>query len=174
VNPDVVAVNAEMVSRLRDIHGLDAISWWPPAAGWWLLAALMIALLFLLVLLLRNLRRYPAGSWRRHAWKQLRALRQQAYRMPAQQLAGELSELMRRIAIARLGRDRAAGLSGERWLDWLQRHDPAGFTWTQHGHPLLTLPYAPPDSREESALPLLPLIDAAFAWVDRNAGKQHA
>ena len=69
--------------------------------------------------------------------------------MPAQQLAGELSELLRRIAIARLGRARAAGLSGERWLAWLQEHDPAGFAWTQLGQPLLTLPYAPPGSSQD-------------------------
>jgi len=165
-------VNPEMVARLRDIQGLDEVSWWPPAIGWWLLAALVIALLFALVSLVRNLRRYPAGSWRRHAWKQLRALRQQANRMPAPQLAGELSELLRRIAIARLGRDRAAGLTGERWLAWLQEHDPAGFAWTQLGQPLLTLPYAPPDSVRTSAGQLLLLIDATFAWVDRDAGRR--
>jgi hypothetical protein len=163
-----------MLARLRDIHGLDDISWWPLAAGWWLLAALVILLLFALVSALRNLRRYPAGSWRRHAWKQLRALRQQADRMPAQQLASELSELLRRIAIARLGRARAAGLSGERWLAWLQEQDPAGFAWTRHGRPLLTLPYAPPGGERDSATQLLALIDAAFAWVDRRPGGRHA
>jgi len=162
-----------MVARLRDIKGIDEVSWWPPAIGWWLLAVLVIALLFTLVSVVRNLRRYPAGSWRRHAWKQLRALRQQASRMPAPQLASELSELLRRIAIARLGRDRAAGLSGERWLAWLQEHDPAGFAWTQRGQPLLTLPYAPPGSGHDSASQLLPLIDATFAWVDRDAGRRH-
>lgn len=167
-------MNPDMVARLRDIQGLDAVSWWPLAAGWWLLAGVAIALLLALVALVRNLRRYPAGSWRRSAWKQLRALKQQAGRMPAQQLAGELSELLRRIAIARLGRGHAAGLSGERWLTWLQEHDPVGFAWTRRGRLLLTLPYAPPDSGQDSAGQLLPLIDATFAWVDRNAGRRHA
>ena len=168
-------MNPEMVARLRDIQGLDEISWWPLATGWWLLAVLVIVLLFAMVSLVRNLWRYPAGSWRRHAWKQLRILKQQANRMPVQQLAGELSELLRRIAIARLGRARTAGLSGERWLAWLQEHDPAGFAWTRRGRPLLTLPYAPPDSgQEDSAGQLLTLIDAAFAWVDRDAGRQRA
>jgi len=161
-----------MINRLHDIKGLDEVSWWPLAPGWWLLAALAIGLLYALVLLLRNLRRYPAGSWRRHAWKQLRALKQQANRMPAQQLAGELSELMRRIAIARLGRARAAGLSGQRWLEWLQQHDPAGFGWIRHGQPLLTLPYSPPDSTADNNRQLLPLIEAAFVWVDRSGGRR--
>lgn len=167
-------MNPDMLMRLRDIQGLGEVPWWPLATGWWLLALLVIAVLFALVSLLRNLRRYPAGSWRRHAWKQLRALRQQAYRMPAQQLAGELSELMRRIAIARLGRSRAAGLSGERWLDWLQQHDPAGFAWSRHGRPLLTLPYAPPQDEGDNGNQLLPLIDAALAWVDHRSRYRHA
>ena len=100
-------MNPDMITRLRDIQGLDEISWWPLATGWWLLALLVIVLLFALVSLLRNLRRYPAGSWRRHAWKQLRTLKREADRMSSQEIAGELSELLRRIAIARLGRNRA-------------------------------------------------------------------
>jgi len=167
-------VNPGLITRLRDIQGLDAIPWWPPATGWWLLALLVMVLLFALFTLLRNLRRYPAGSWRRPAWKQLRLLRQKAYRMPAQQLAGELSELLRRIAIARLGRAHTAGMSGEHWLMWLQEHDPAGFDWSRRGQPLVTLPYAPPDDGQKNARQLLPLIDATFAWINRDAGGRNA
>ena len=166
-------MNPDMVTRLRDIQGLDEISWWPLAPGWWLLVLLVILLLFALVSVVRNQRRYPAGSWRRNAWKQLRTLKRQADRMPTQQIAEELSELLRRIAIARLGRARAAGLSGEPWLNWLQQHDPAGFAWTRFGKPLLTLPYAPPGTSQDSIEQLLPLIDAAFVWVDRGAGRKH-
>lgn len=166
-------MNPDMIARLRDIRGLDEISWWPPAGGWWLLALLLMLLLFALVTLLRHLRRYPAGSWRRHAWKQLRTLRQQAGYMSSQQIAVELSELLRRIAIARVGRAHAAGLSGEPWLAWLQEQDPAGFAWTQRGRALLTLPYAPPGGSQAGATQLLPLIDAAFAWVERDAGRRH-
>jgi hypothetical protein len=162
-----------MVARLRDIQGLDEIPWWPLGIGWWLLAMLAIVALFALVSVVRNLWRYPAGSWRRHAWKQLRVLKRRADRMPTQQIAVELSELLRRIAIARLGRARTAGLSGEHWLTWLQQHDPAGFAWTRFGKPLLTLPYAPPGSSQDSVEQLLPLIDAAFVWVDRGTGRQH-
>lgn len=165
-------MNPDMVARLRDIQGLDEISWWPLATGWWLLALLVMLLLIGLVLVLRNLRRYPAGSWRRHGWKELRTLRRQADRLPTQQIAVELSELLRRIAIARLGRASAAGLSGADWLTWLQQHDPAGFDWSRFGKPLLTLPYAPPGRNTESADQLLALIDAALVWVEKDRGGQ--
>ena len=167
-------MNPETLTQLRDIRGLDTIPWWPPAVGWWLAALLGVVLLVALLALLRNLRRFPRGSWHRNAWKQLRQLRARAYHMSPQQLAGELSELLRRIAMARLGRARTAGLSGECWLNWLQAHDPGGFAWTDHGHLLLSLPYAPPDSEQGDIKPLLPLIDAAIAWVDNDAGGQHA
>jgi hypothetical protein len=166
-------VNADIVSQLRDIQGLDAIPWWPLATGWWLLGALVLVAIFMLISLIRSLLRYPAGSWRRHAWKQLRKLRQRASRTPAQQLAGDLSELLRRIAIARLGREQAAGLTGKRWLAWLEQHDPAGFDWTLHGRPLLTLPYAPSGATQDDGSQLLPLIDAALVWVERKGKARH-
>jgi len=166
-------VNPELATQLRDINGLDVIPWWPLATGWWLLAALFIGLVFALISLLRNLRHYPAGSWHRDAWKQLRDLRQRASSMPADQLASDLSELLRRIAVARLGRDQAAGLTGKRWLDCLQKHDPAGFAWTRWGKPLLALPYAPSGTRQEYREQLLPLIDAALVWTDKRGKPRH-
>jgi hypothetical protein len=91
----------------------------------------------------------------------------------SQQVAVELSELLRRIAIARLGRTSAAGLSGADWLSWLKQHDPAGFDWSRFGKPLLTLPYAPPGKNEESVDQLLVLIDAALVWVEKARRGQH-
>lgn len=161
-------MNPELASQLRDIRGLDALPWWPPGPGWWLVAGLCLVLAVNLYYLLRHLRRYPVGSWHRSAWRELHRLRERADGMPADQLASALSELMRRIAIARVGRAQAAALTGERWLAWLQEHDPAGFAWQQHGKPLLTLPYAPPDAQPQGREQLLELLDAAFAWTARR------
>lgn len=166
-------MSPELASQLRDIRGLDAVPWWPPGPGWWLLALLCVALAITLFYVLRHLRRYPLGSWQRSAWRELHRLRQQAESMPPAQLASALSELMRRIAIARVGRAQAAALTGERWLAWLQEHDPAGFAWSEHGKPLLTLPYAPPDAQPQGHQQLLALLDAAFAWTARRKRLQH-
>lgn len=166
-------MNPELASQLRDIHGLDAVSWWPLATGWWLVLGLALILVLLLVLLIRNLHHFPIRSWHRDAWRQLRELKRQAEEMPVNEIAADLSELLRRIAIARIGRERAAGLTGEHWLTWLQENDPAGFDWGTHGKLLLTLPYAPPDSMRESRHQLLPLIDAALAWTDRLSRFKH-
>ena len=91
----------------------------------------------------------------------------------------ELSELLRRVAMARLGREACAGLVGEAWLAWLAEQDPKGFDWRTRGRPLLDAPYAPPapvrvadPSRAgpsgravEGLQDWLVLIDAAYQWV---------
>jgi len=133
-----------MGGQLRDIHGLDAIPWWPLAPGWWLAAAAMLALL-LLAWQMWQLIRYPPGSWQREARRALRRLLQQQQQVGVKQTASELSELLRRVEIARFGRQRTASLSGKQWLEWLQQSDRSGFDWSHQGRILLTLPYAPDD-----------------------------
>lgn len=160
----------ELVSQLRDIHGLDAVSPWPPAAGWWLSLVLALLVAFWLTRALRRLRHYPPGSWRHDAWKQLRTLDSLVYKQPPARTAAELSQLLRRIAIARLGREHAAGLSGQAWLDWLEQHDPGHFAWSEQGRPLLTLPYAPALRQPGDRRQLAVLIKAALRWTERHRG----
>jgi hypothetical protein len=159
------------VDQLRDIQGIGGVPWWPPAVGWWVVAGAILLLLALawrwrtlIRLRLPPLPVFNIGSWRWDAARQLRTLRGHAVQQDIKQTAGELSELIRRIAMARRGRDACAGLTGEDWLDWLKGNDPAGFDWTAGGRLLLEAPYAPPgvQGRQEE---LLRLIDAAEAWV---------
>lgn len=153
---------------LRDIRGIDAPSWWPPAPGWWL-ALLGLALAALLLWWwLRRRRLYPLGRWQQDARRQLLALRRRLKGEPAKPVAGELSQLLRRIAIARCGRTETAALTGEMWLDWLQHNDATGFPWREQGRLLLELPYAPPDHSADKAT-LARLIDAALHWVSEEA-----
>jgi hypothetical protein len=152
---------------LRDIHGLDSISWWPLAPGWWYLAGLL-GLLLLAVggwyWLSHN-----AGwlGWRGDARRQLSQLKKALKSEDTHAVAGRLSELLRRIAIVRSGRQQAAGLTGDTWLLWLAEHDHSGFDWERQGQILLTAPYMPPTmsvQRKE----LLILIRAATRWIDAS------
>ena len=182
---------AEILSQLRDIRGLDPVSWWPPALGWWLLAGAVLLLLYLAWRYRASLRlRIPPipvlriGNWRWDAGRQLRDLRQRAAAQDPKLTALELSELLRRVAMARLGREACAGLVGEAWLAWLAEWDPKGFDWRTRGRLLLDAPYAPPEAiahaRAMASAPAptstplpkaadrgdwLALIDAAYQWV---------
>jgi len=157
-----------LANRLHDIHELDSVGIWPLATGWWLMLGGM-ALLILLFIGLRRWRpdwqRYlPRYGWSRAAARELTVLREQVGHGDVKVLAARLSELLRRIAIARCGRDRCAGLNGESWLAWLADHDPDGFDWHARGRLLLELPYAPPGETGDKP-ELYRLIDAALAWT---------
>lgn len=108
--------------------------------------------------------------WDHEARELLRDLR---VRVPAEdprRLAGELSELLRRIAMVRFGRHACAGLTGGGWLQWLEAHDPRDFPWTTSGRVLVDLPYAPRDSAVDASV-LIPLIRAAEPWVADGPGR---
>jgi len=159
-----------LANRLHDIQELDPASIWPLATGWWLVLAGVVLLVLLVIGLRRwrfDWRRYlPRYGWSRHAALELIELRRQAGHRDAKALADRLSELLRRIAIARCGRERCAGLHGDPWLAWLADHDPAGFDWRSRGRLLLELPYAP--AGEIQPRPeLRDLIDAALVWTSR-------
>ncbi len=153
---------------LRDIRGIDPAPWWPPAPGWWMVLLGLLLMVLLVFWLARRRRLYPLGRWQQDARRHLLELRRRMKREPAKQVAGELSELLRRIAIARCGREQTASLTGEMWLDWLQSNDSTGFAWREKGRLLLELPYAPPDRSADKSI-LAELIDAALHWVSEEA-----
>lgn len=126
---------------LRDIHLPAAVGWWPPAVGWWLVAALALAGLAVALL-----------YYRRHARERaaLRGLRSVLKALddgsePSRCLQ-QISELMRRFAmsVADAGTP-VAGLTGERWLRFLDsRWDRDSFS-TGAGRALAVAPYVPAD-----------------------------
>jgi hypothetical protein len=159
------------VQQLRDIHAAMGNPWWPPAPGWWLLLALLLLLALVIwrfdsVWRLRvPIPMVTLGTWRWDAGGALRRLRRDADSAAVKDTASALSELLRRIAMARHGRAACAGLHGEDWLAWLSAHDPKGFDWRASGQVLLNAPYAPPSQIDSERAALKRLIDAATDWV---------
>lgn len=166
--------------QLRDIHEAMGNPWWPPAPGWWLLLTVLV----LAVLLMRRFDsvwrlRVPIplvtlGTWRWDAAGALRRLRRDVDSVAPKQSASALSELLRRIAMARHGRAACAGLHGEDWLAWLAAHDPNGFDWRSQGRLLLQAPYAPPSEVAAERAALRALIDASMGWVGAQDPKPPA
>ena len=109
VNPN------DPLAALRDIHLPEPISWWPPAPGWWLLA---VTLILLVLLLWFGYRYYQRGAIKRAALNELKQIASH-YREQPQQLLQQLSQLLRRVALATQPRNRVAGLSEEAWLAFL-------------------------------------------------------
>lgn len=148
---------------LRDIHLPEAAAWWAPAPGWWLLAA--AALILAAALWLRHRR---AGARRAALAAAERVARQLRDGEEPVHCLQELSVVLRRFALSvRSGsgsaRREVAGLTGERWLAYLDsRWQRTAFT-TPLGCALLAAPYRPPGSvSTEQALQLSALC---AAWM---------
>ena len=89
---------------LRDIRGIDPAPWWPPAPGWWLILFGILLSAMLVWWWLQQRRLYPLGRWQKDARRRLLQLKRRLQSAPTKEVASELSELLRRIAIARCGR----------------------------------------------------------------------
>lgn len=166
MNPDLQA--------LRDIQDGLGNPWWPPGPGWWL-GLLLLASLGLLLhrsprlwRLLRPLPLLVLGDWRWDAHRALRRLRRIGASQSFKSQTAALSELLKRVAMARQGRVSCAGLQGQRWLDWLTEHDPDQFDWRTEGQLLIHAPYAPegPGPIDQAhAEQLRRLMDATERWI---------
>ena len=128
---------------LRDLHLPEPISWWPLAPGWWLVIALVLFALGWL--LLRAWRKYQFHAPRRYAIRELATLETEylKHRNPVT-LGQQLSELLRRAMMAYAPRHEVAGLTGEAWLEWLDKDLPVPYFHTEGGKSLLQLPYRDP------------------------------
>ena len=123
----------------------EALGWWPLAPGWWVLIALAFAGLF--YWLYRQYLKWRWNAARRIALSELSRIRAE-YEQGADALAlsKSLSELLRRSMLAYAPRGEMVGLTGERWLAWLDRGlDDRPFT-EGAGRNLESLPYRRPES----------------------------
>ncbi len=103
----------DALKNLRDIHLPDPISWWPPAPGWWLGLALAAALAGCLYWLLKR-RSDPLA---RAAMLELADIRRR-FEAGADhgRLLGDLSALLRRVAIKRLAGQPPTAIVDQRWV----------------------------------------------------------
>jgi hypothetical protein len=158
-------VTPDPLAQLQDYHLPDPVGWWPPAPGWWLLTLVgALSLLWATRLLLHRWRR---GAARRRALRELRDLSQTHAANPDRgALLQRLSQLLRRFALARFPRDQVAGLSGERWLAFLEDHGRDGGFLDGPGRLLVDAAYRPdPDTAQ-----LPDLLRLVRDWIAANPG----
>ena len=129
------------LAALRDIHPPDPPGLWPPAPGW--LAAACLVVVIGAAAAVIAARRWRAGRPRREALASLRSLRaRHEAGAPEAEIAMELSTLVRRVALARHPREEVAGLTGERWIAWIESALPEPGIGASARTALLDAPYA--------------------------------
>ena len=146
------------LQELRDVHLPDPISWWPPAFGWWMV---IVGLIIVggLVVWARAYRKRTRP--RRMALAQLQHVKQQ-YSVNAddQWAITQVSHLLRRYALALFSRSRVAGLSGQAWLQFLDKTGQTNQFSKGPGQSLQSGPYQ--SHGLTSAADLLPLAER---WI---------
>ncbi len=143
---------------LRDLHLPAEIGWWPLAPGWWGLIAVTACIFAWYAW--KAFKRWQANRARRIALRELAYIAQRFDQTgDAVGLARELSELLRRALLAYAPRHVVAGLTGERWLAWLDRGLDEPVFERGDGRLIGELPYRDPH-RLDAAAETAALIDA--------------
>ena len=128
---------------IKDIHLPEAISWWPLAMGWWLLIALLMTVIIIVIVgFKRQYKQKHSNKFRRLSLrKQIMSELVDIQTINDDRLFLEqLSALLKRVAITQHGQQ-IAGLSGQKWLQFLdQQWDLQSFS-QGIGQVLIDLPY---------------------------------
>lgn len=145
---------------LRDIHIPEAIGLWPPAIGWWVLAVLIPLAIYLSYKLYKYITRKTALK---SVKKQIKALKINQD-LGEQQKLIELSSLMRRTAVSIFPREDVASLTGEKWLNFLDKKLANTSFNTETGQLLVDAAYRKAPNLNE----LMVLFDLCEDWLNQQ------
>lgn len=104
---------------LKDIHLPDSVSWWPPATGYWLVLFVLIVTVILFFALTSYLKKQRIKKLALNKYQKIK--NEFEKNQNKKQLVTSLSELLRRAAISSYPRTECASLTGEDWLNWLDK-----------------------------------------------------
>ena len=153
-------MNPDPLAQLRDIHLPEAVGPWPPAPGWWLLTALV--LLAVGWALWRLYRHRRSQRYRRQALARLAALPINTTDYPQQ-----LNRLLKQAALATYPRREVAALSGEPWLQFLDRSGKTNAFTKGEGRVLACAPYT---SYNNSNYDPQNLLHVCQTWLQQHQG----
>jgi len=137
-----------------------AISWWPQTAGWWWLGAALGA--FAAHRGWKFLRRWYRNRYRREAAARLQRLAGDA---AGKTLVADVNRLLKLTALVAYSRQQVARLSGEEWVNFLNRHCPTPPFSPAQGELLALAPYT---GRALDAGTGGQLLAASLAWVRQH------
>ncbi|NKC11248.1 MAG: DUF4381 family protein [Gammaproteobacteria bacterium] len=166
---DVPTLPEDVLQRLdllRDLHTPEAIAWFPPAPGWWIAAGALLASVIALCIWTARRRRSVLGQ----ALRELAAIERCAkHHGCPRRAAVRISTLLRRYALFAYPRQEVAGLTGERWVDFLNRAAGQPLFDAATSRILLEAPYRPCAGGGSGCV--LALIGAARTWLRQEPGR---
>ncbi|HKI74149.1 MAG TPA: DUF4381 domain-containing protein [Pseudomonadales bacterium] len=168
--PQMMNPHANPLAQLKDIHLPAPVDAWPPAPGWFILAALIIA--GVVGATWYVIHYWNANRYRREALQELERLRAD-YR-EANDTAAYLqayAALLKRTALTRYPRAAVANLTGEAWVDFLDRTARTDEFSMGAGQVLIQGNYQP---RPEENVDVTRLHDIGRHWIRRHRKLERA
>lgn len=139
------------IQQLKDIHLPHAISMWPTAPGWIILFATVLGLIIYLIYFL--IKRNQRKSTVKFALTKLKKLKELSAENPDNiNIAAEISTLIRRTTLYYYRREEIAGLSGQDWLNFLNRSGGTNQFTESTGLLLIDAPYRKTNTADLTAL----------------------
>ncbi|MBT7575711.1 MAG: DUF4381 domain-containing protein [Methylococcales bacterium] len=148
---------------IRDIHLPDPIIWWPPAFGWWLALLLTITVILLMFWSYKKITRKTAVKSARHLLSQIQMKKD--WDDPRKLTA--LSALLRRTAISVYPPEQVASLTGQAWLEFLDRPFKEKKFSSIQGQQLINNPYQRTINSD-----LKPLFEFSEQWLTAVKGNE--
>lgn len=147
-------------ASLENLHGIvepaPVSLWWPLAPGWWAVLALLALATAI-------------GIWRFVRARRLNAYRRQGLAELDITPPQELPALLKRVALSAYPRDEVAGLTGDRWIEFLNRTAPDSFD-TVSSERLRSLAYQANQEAHDDHL-----FAACRSWIEQHRpGKEAA
>ncbi len=147
---------------LRDIHLPGEIPFWPPAPGWWILTALIVAATIAGWLLYRHKQMLKLSATRLAGVELRKIIGQYTTEKDPLMLLTQLSILLRRLSISLFPRTEVASLTGQAWLEFLDRKAALNSFATGVGRLLCEAPYRRKVTADEAELVLKHCQD----WIE--------
>lgn len=153
--------NPSSLTQLKDIHLPSPISWWPLAPVWYLLITFSIFSLIIFIYYLHK--KYTHTLAKKQALILLKQYQKNYETNPHVPLtSAQISELLRRVALAYYPREQVASLYGEEWVTFLNQ-TAKGVDFYSLKSLLLEAPF-----KAEEVMNLKPLFDAAQLWIKQR------
>jgi len=162
------------LEKLHEIILPDPVSWMPQTIGWYAIFGLILFVAGWWVY--RSLRHYRTNRYRGLALEELVVIEQGLKRPEERAKAlAEIPVLLKGVALSAFPRSEVAGLSGEKWLAFLDK-TMGGKNFTEgEGRLLPELAYAPVQRIARlSDEQIGKLIQLARRWIKVHKGRDHA
>ncbi|MBF0188189.1 MAG: DUF4381 domain-containing protein [Magnetococcales bacterium] len=172
-------LQAILTTELRGVHEPPPPPFWPPAPGWWiLLLAILVAGVLTVRTVQKQRRKRRLLVAARSALTPLANAPHPETPQALRHHLNELNALLRRVAMARFGREQVAGLQGEAWVQFLDRTAGQKIFSNNQGTTLITLHHMPDDRLQtmlngddpaNTPLDLGTLHIMVHDWIERTA-----